>query len=443
MPHSPLLYQAGVYSDTSSRWILYHNILFRRYLIVYNALYTHKVAHTYPIMSISTVSNSIMMISLYAMIFVLPFSISLIEIFFLAMLICWIVKRVAGYERQTSPIKIFKPVKSELNMPIAAFVLFAFLSTLNSSSLVLSLEGFFLKLLEGVAVYFITVETIADERRLNGMLRLLVLSMAVIAVDGIFQLITGTDFIRHFTSGRMIQGPFHSPNGFAGWLLIMVFLALSIASLRKNSRYLKAALWFLTGLLAVCLVSTQSRGAWIAAVSALIFMGALKSRKSYAITAGMAVILFFIMPYCVKGAASWTLRGSLWREALQIIEDFPLLGIGINTYAHIGSRYALTGGGGYYPHNCYLQIAAETGLLGLGAFLWVIVALFRTSLANLKMVEGRFYKMLLAGLLTGLFGFLVHSFVDTNIYTLQLGILMWFTIGLIIATQKIAEEKVG
>jgi putative inorganic carbon (HCO3(-)) transporter len=333
---------------------------------------------------------------------------------------------------------MFQPVRSELNLPIAAFVFIAILSAFNSVSFALSFRGFFFKLVEGVALYFITIEAVSDERALNNILRVLLFSMALTAADGIFQLITGTDFIRHFYAGRMMQGPFHNPNGFSGWLLIMVFLAFGLARSGKNNR---PAMWFLTGLLVICLVLTYSRGAWTAAALALIFMAILKDRKVFVITTVIALILCFIIPCYIKGASSWAMRSCLWREALQIIEDFPLLGTGINTYANIGPHYAIVGGGGSYPHNCYLQMAAETGLLGVGAFVWVIFALFKTSLANLKIIKDPFYKTLLTGMLAGLFGFLAHSFVDTDIYTLQLVNLMWVMIGLIVAAQKIALQK--
>ena len=134
-------------------------------------------------------------------------------------------------------------------------------------------------------------------------------------------------------------------------------------------------------------------------------------------------------------------RAEVWGEAISIIKDFPLFGTGLNTYAVVGPHYKSFERGGYYPHNSYLHMAADSGLLGLGAFLWIIFTLFKTSLTNLKKIDDKFYNALLAGLLAGLFAFLIHSFVDTNIYTLQLGNLMWFIMGLIVAVQRIALKN--
>jgi len=126
-------------------------------------------------------------------------------------------------------------------------------------------------------------------------------------------------------------------------------------------------------------------------------------------------------------------RRDFWREATSIIKDFPILGIGLNTYSKIAPRYKVSWGG--YPHNCYLHMAAETGLLGLGSFIWMICVLFHMTLRNLKKIQNPFKHTLLYGFLLGLAGFLTHSFLDTNFYSIQLGMLFWLAISVIMQAQ--------
>ncbi len=85
-------------------------------------------------------------------------------------------------------------------------------------------------------------------------------------------------------------------------------------------------------------------------------------------------------------------------------------------------------------------MVVEIGLLGLGTFLWSIFVLFKSSLQNLRKIKNEFWFFLIAGLLSGLFGFLVHSFFDTNFYSVQLGNLMWVVMGAIVVVQKIALD---
>ena len=131
-------------------------------------------------------------------------------------------------------------------------------------------------------------------------------------------------------------------------------------------------------------------------------------------------------------------RYTFWKEALHIIREFPILGVGINTYSSIAPEYKLTWGG--YPHNCYLQMAAETGVLGLLAFFVVLWRLFRHARRAFSAQAEKFSHAILGGMLPGLFAFLVHSFVDTNFYSVQLGVLMWVAMAALIS---FSQEKIS
>ena len=48
---------------------------------------------------------------------------------------------------------------------------------------------------------------------------------------------------------------------------------------------------------------------------------------------------------------------------------------------------------------------------------------------------------ILLGSLAGLIGFWVHSFFDTNFYSVQLGNFMWVMMGVVMASQKIYQEE--
>ena len=48
---------------------------------------------------------------------------------------------------------------------------------------------------------------------------------------------------------------------------------------------------------------------------------------------------------------------------------------------------------------------------------------------------------LLLGLLAGVVGFLVHSFFEVNLYSLQLAVLFWVWVGLILARISKKQEE--
>lgn len=387
------------------------------------------------------------LISLCAMIFTLPFSKSMVEIFFIIALTCWVIKHFIIYyssAHRVSLLKALAPVYTELNLPMALFVLIGFLSTIGSVSLPLSLEGFFFKLFEWIMIYFIVAESISTKEKVNLILKVIIASALLVGIDGIFQLVTGADFLRNYpVQGYRVIACFDTPNGFAAWLIIMLPLAFSLAYFSKSSK--KALLWILVCILIFGFVLTYSRSALIAVLLSFVLLGLFRSKRLFVISIILVLILPFIAPHYIKERMKASMiddvRVTLWQEALNITADYPILGSGLNTYASIAPKYKLTEETGCYPHNSYLQMAAESGLLGLGAFLWILIALFRTSLINVKRINDKFYEAVLVGLLAGLFGFLVHSFFDVNIYTLQLGNLMWFIMGLIVAVQRVALQK--
>ena len=133
-------------------------------------------------------------------------------------------------------------------------------------------------------------------------------------------------------------------------------------------------------------------------------------------------------------------RDVFWSRAIELIKQHPF-GTGINTYSKVSKDYFIqkTGYlfGSGYPHNCYLQLTAEMGFLGLFAFMWIFWELYWNTIRNLKKMNDRFLLLFALGLLAGLSGFLVHSFVDTNFYSVQLGNYMWIVLGAIVAAQKI------
>lgn len=420
--------------------------------------------------------DRLIVLSLCAIIFTLPFSKSAIEICFTIAFALWILRKALFREPHISAKRIFGGVNSFIYL----FVLANIMSTCFSASIALSLKGLFFKVLEGVLLFFIIADTVNNRQRLNIVLAAMFLSMLLMAIDGMFQAMTGCDFLRHYTKIDGIRASFFNRNGFGAWLVVMIPVVLGVIAVDKRQmpkRIIKSMAWIMAGILTLCLALTASRGALAGFVFALIFFLMVKNRKAFLIVAALILAAsVFGMAYFVNadpdmgkfyteftrvrswdGAVSlikdfivfvkWhmapvavetnTIRVGLCWEALLIIKSFPVFGCGLNTYALVAPNHpgVLIG---FYPHNSYLQMAAETGIVGLASFVLLMTALFAVSLAKIGKIKDGFYKGILTGLLAGLFGFLVHSFFDVHFYSLQLANLMWLIMGLIIAVQNTA-----
>ncbi len=396
---------------------------------------------------IADLCDKIIEVFLYVLIFCLPFSKAIIEISATFIILAWIVKRII--------IKSF-PVFTYLNLPIIAYILATFLSVIFSSNFTLSLKNFGTKMMEYIILYFIVAEFIADKRRLKNVCLIMLVSALMIGVDCIFQYFLGFDFLRSWPlqAGR-ITGSFQMPGDLAGFLgpILCLSLSLSFLKLKKGIKYfLRIETILLLGLLLISL----ARGAWFGFAVAVCFLGILENRKILYFTLAFLLILGIIVPYLIETPVnilghiksifvlsdpSSLDRKTIWQAAIRMIEAKPLFGHGFTTFmgnfAKFGKDYYyLKYGIVPYAHNCYLQIAAETGIVGLASFLWLIGTFLIHSIVSLTKIKDRFHHAVLSGISAGIIVTLVHSAVDTNLYSLPLSVLFWFMLGINAALQR-------
>jgi O-antigen ligase len=124
-------------------------------------------------------------------------------------------------------------------------------------------------------------------------------------------------------------------------------------------------------------------------------------------------------------------RVFMWQTAWHMIQDRPVLGHGINTFM---ANYLTYWVGGEqqprYAHNCYLQMAAETGLVGLAAFLWLLWLAFARMGRALTRAPASGDRTILAGLVAGLLAFAIQAGYDTNFYAMRQVAIFWVLAGL-------------
>ncbi|MBM3254272.1 MAG: hypothetical protein FJZ16_08470 [Candidatus Omnitrophica bacterium] len=86
-------------------------------------------------------------------------------------------------------------------------------------------------------------------------------------------------------------------------------------------------------------------------------------------------------------------------------------------------------------------MAAEIGIIGLIIFMLVISSFFLSSIYKLKKTEDGIIKNIHLGILGGILAFLVHSFFDTNLYSLSLMSLFWFLFAITVRLQDIGKNS--
>lgn len=416
---------------------------------------------------------------LYILIFWLPYSPAVVETCVIFILMLWLLKRGILLAEIKGPAKtvreklfrLFKGIKPEssfLNKPIGFFMLACILSVTGSAFFEQSLRGFFTKTLEWFIVYFLVIEVFKDKRHVIIALGILIFTAFSTGIDSLVQFyITHKDiFLGHVIEpGDRPSAGFKTPNGLGGYLTGIVPGLSAWVLLGKQKFSYRVVASFILLLLTWSLILTFSRGAWFGTFlggTFLLFLILFPGKRSHIYLSlgmfGAVIFLSLALVFIVAHGSGQTIlerfetiqwRLGIWNVSFEMIRDKPFFGHGINTFMKIFQAYRGESVGPTYAHNCFIQLAAETGIAGLFCFLWIVATMFHESLGKLRFnfEKDRSLGALAVGLLAGIFAFLVHSFFDAHFYSLQLSVYLWFVVGVLVATCKISdapeERKIG
>lgn len=314
-----------------------------------------------------------------------------------------------------------------------------------------------LKWLELGAVMWLVREEARNPQRRNAVIAMVLLAGLVQAGIGIWQFAfrhTGPE--EFLILGRFYRayGSFEQPNPFAGFMGLLVPLALGLAlgttdeGRRTRGRWLLSFVLYLLAfvILGAALIMSWSRGAWLGSLAALAVMVVFAPRRRLiglmllltvialgglawgagllpeSLVARLSGFSEYAQVYDVRGVditeANFAVLDRLahWGAAVDMLRDHPWLGVGLGNYAPVYPAYARLNWPNAlgHAHNIYLNFAAETGLIGLAAYLLFWAAVIALTLRNLGRTQG-LERGLMLGLLGAWVHLSVHNLVD-NLY---------------------------
>jgi len=426
--------------------------------------------------------DSVIFISLCTIILVLPASIGLLSSFAGLTILFYLFKKInqiiIDWTLKASGLSVwgkinfvwqgFAPPFNFLNRPLQFLTLAILISVVFSHYPSKSLFALFGKFLKSLFLYFSCIEVFKDEKRIGIFVGVMLGSAFLMSVGGVIQHFSGMDFIKgNLIQGERINASFHTANGLGAYFVPIIGLALSLlysALVQKRSWFIGGLLAILSFFLLTALCWTFSRSAWVGYLISLGILFLLDYRKVLFIGSLILVFIFifspslnhvrhlflinddpkaterFVLPsYDIKEVLKFRGSGRLvyWEKAISIIRSSPVTGTGLNTYAMVIRLDPNPQVRNWYAHNCYLQMAAETGLLGLACFLYLLFVLLWQCFRHCHQVENSWDLAILQGAISGLCGFLVQSFFDNTFYNVQLGVLMWLFFGLMVALTRL------
>ena len=136
-----------------------------------------------------------------------------------------------------------------------------------------------------------------------------------------------------------------------------------------------------------------------------------------------------------RGDSSNNFRINVWAAVIQMIHDRPILGIGPGNTA-FNKIYPLYQRPRYSALSAYsilLEVAVETGFIGLACFVWLLIVTFNQGAIQLRRLRSSSSRegFWLIGAIASLLGILAHGAVDTVWYRPEVNTLWWFMMALI------------
>ncbi len=246
-------------------------------------------------------------------------------------------------------------------------------------------------------IFPLIVNLMTTKQWLNACVIAFAFPSAIVAVIGFIQYMLGVSpsgWIDNSLYSEITQrtvSVFNNPNILGAYLSAMFPIALMLASTASDKK-VRALGGISAAYIAVATVFTYSRSAWIALIAGAILFAVMITPKGILWLipiAAVTVVLSIVFPNTIGmrllnfislSDSANNYRIAVWNSSWNLLTDSFLHGIGwgeeafrtayIN-YATDGTQYAM------HSHSLYMQIAIQTGIIGLIVFFMVIVTVFR------------------------------------------------------------------
>lgn len=317
-----------------------------------------------------------------------------------------------------------------------------------------------------ILLYFSLVTLLPSRQVFLRALYVLAISCTIVGIYAVVQHFTGINFPHDEPLLR--YGNFFRSGGFFGFCLTFGGFILMVFSVLLGSFYgaeklrskvlfgISSAVTFLAA------VASYARSIWLGAIIGSLVASIVihwKTGIKYIAVIGLfcAGIYFFhpelirehgvtsmIDPNYSKGSR---IRVELWQKTLEMWKDHPALGIGPGNFPYYQNNYAFSESarGLTHPHNDLLNVAVQTGIIGLTAFIGIWAAFiwscYRFWRRERKHPE---YSGLTAGAVLGcggaIIGILSAGMFQCYYTDIEVGMIWWYIAGLASAVISLPQE---
>lgn len=296
-----------------------------------------------------------------------------------------------------------------------------------------------------VFIFFVIRYEFNTQKLVKNLLKCYIFTASLLSIFGIIQFFTriGLDkkFVVHYTGYTVVKiaTTMFNPNAYSAFLILFIFPVVMLTIYEKNKK-IKSMYGLISILVFINIIMTYSRSADLGVCIGAAVLCVIYSYKLIIAFGGVGIFTLF-MPSVLDRVRDLTntaenaSRIKLWKTALMMIKDHPILGVGngnyVSRYDEYVNKYKGLSYNAYtrYPaHNSYLKVESELGIIGIVSFLTILV----TSLFRVKKLfmttEDKFIKAFYMGAFASMIAFYFMNIFDNLFFVPMATTYFWFLI---------------
>ena len=388
--------------------------------------------------------DKLIIVALFVFVAFSMFSISIIQISAGVGGLAWLLRThlTRSWHEQRWPLKI----------PFALFTLACMVAVVDAYDVGYSYKS--LKKLLEILIFFWAVNCIRESRLRNSLIALLIVSATLAGLLGFYQAWETT-----VTIETRVEGTMSVYMTFAGLLMMAGMIALARVLFLRS---IEPWAWMALGVIAICLLLTLTRQAWFGSLTGALFLLSIWRKKFLLVFPVLIITLALLSSENVRSNIqkftppkdgsfmehlifrtlrivdgkdeTLRIRIALWHGGWEIFKDNPLTGCGFRCVDLVHSKYpdptghikALRG-----MHNNFIQLAVDTGILGLMTWLGIWVCFYLSLYKKIVSDEASLPdQWIVLGSAAAVIAFLSGGFFETNFYDSEVASLLFFIMSL-------------
>lgn len=276
-------------------------------------------------------------------------------------------------------------------------------------------------------IFYLVSYTIKNTKQISMVLNAFIFTAVLSGLTSVFQIVKLSFLGYRLDSTVRIDSFLENSNNLGAYTVLSFFIVLMFIIKSKNKSS-KIFFGFLLILLLASIISCQSRNALIGLLIGSFLIAALYDKRFILLSIILPIPLFLIPQSRLRilqifDSSQNSSRFQIWESAKMMIKDNPIFGIGYNNFEvnypiYVANNENLFISEGYlplHPHNIFLNIQAELGILGTISFILFISITIFTLLKLIRLHTDNNINGILIGITCGFISLQFMNLID-NFY---------------------------